>query len=1001
MSKTSAGALSPAPHHRLLIVDDNPAIHDDFRKILGRSTAHDEFAVLAASLFGEEAPSTPANAFDLSFASQGAEALELVKLAVREGRRYSLVFTDVRMPPGWDGLETTLKLWEVDPDLQIVICTAYSDKSWEDVKEKLGHPESVLILKKPFDTIEVLQLAHALTEKWALLQSSRRNLEELENTVDLRTRELQVAHQHLQSSERRYRTLNASAPIGIFESDAAGHWVYANPHWEKLSGLAVSEAQGMGWRKAIHPDDEDWVMQAWVDAVRTGQEFHCEHRYVRPTGEMRWISTRSRVILAESGAIAGHVGTVEDITDQKKTAAALVDARNAALESAQLKSRFLANMSHEIRTPMNGILGMTDLVLETELTREQREYLEMSKTSAQSLLALINDILDFSKIEAGKLDLESIEFGLRDCIGGMLKPLAMRAEQKGLELSADIGMEVPETVIGDPTRLRQILINLIDNAIKFTEHGEVMLRVQFSEEVESCLHFSVEDTGIGIPAAKQAVIFDSFAQADGSTTRTHGGTGLGLAIAVELVKKMGGRMWVESKPGAGTTFHFTAPLPLKESPLLPAIDEARELAGLRAMVVDNNPTNRRIVGGMLANWQMRPTLVGTASAALDELARAARNRNPFAVVIIDAAMPELDGFALAARIQEHPNLNTARVMMLPSAPPQGAVARCTALGISGILTKPVAQAELLGAILLSRSTPRAVRPAPAPEPANPARRGLRILLAEDNTVNRALAAGILEKRGHELIRATNGREALEASRDPNIDLILMDVQMPEMDGFEATRCIRDEQEKTGRHVPIVAMTAHAMAGDRERCLEAGMDDYLSKPLQKELLLKLVDRVTSHTEARPAAKAASATMRETVSAPAPAKDEPPFDREALYERFDGDQDTLREVASLFARDTPRFLKQIHEGISHRCPAPIMHAAHTLLSTFGALGAHKAHELTRRLEDDAAVEDYASLAAIHNVLGRESAKIQVVLDELWPECDVTPSAHLMLLPVAKTA
>ena len=983
---TSQAIQSPvAPHHRLLIVDDNVAIHDDFRKILCRTAAQDDFHALAASVFGETAPASQSNPFELSFASQGAEALELVKAAMQEGRRYSLVFTDVRMPPGWDGLETTLKLWEVDPDLQIVICTAYSDKSWEEVKEKLGHPESVLILKKPFDTIEVLQLAHALTEKWSLLQASRRSLEDLEHTVDLRTRELQIAHQHLQASERRYRALNASAPIGIFETDAAGQTVYINPHLEKLTGLTMEQALGTGWRNAIHPDDQERVMQEWVSAVSQMREFHCEHRYLRAGHEVRWISTHSRVILSDSGIVSGHVGTVEDITEQKKAEAALAGARDAAVESAQLKSRFLANMSHEIRTPMNGIIGMTDLVLETDLTREQREYLEMTKTSAQSLLALINDILDFSKIEAGKLELEAIPFGLRDCIGGMVKPLAMRAEQKGLELSADIGVDVPDQVVGDPTRLRQILINLIDNAIKFTARGEVTLRVHFGADEPSCLHFSVQDTGIGIPPAKHAVIFDSFAQADGSTTRTHGGTGLGLAIAAELVRKMGGRIWVESKLGEGTTFHFTSPLPIQGD--YPAEEEARELAGLRAMVVDNNPTNRGIVGGMLAHWQMRATLVGTAAAALDELSRAVRNGQPFALIIIDAAMPDLDGFALATKIHAQPELCAARVMMLPPALPAGTVARCAMLGVTSVITKPVVQAELLAAVLQSRRKPHATHAAALPaSPDSAAARGLRILLAEDNSINRALAAGIFEKRGHHLVQTVNGRDAVEAARDPSIDVIFMDVQMPEMDGLEATRQIRDEQRISGRHVPIVAMTAHAMAGDRERCLAAGMDEYLSKPLQKDSILKLLERF-----ATPAPSSSQKSAAMIPSSPRPA----PFDGQALFERFDGNQETLREVTVLFARETPQLLRQIQTGITRRDPEMIARAAHTLLSTFGAVGATHAHELARQIDHGAGLQNYATLAAWHEALVRESWEIQTALDELWPDDSAAPSAHLTLL------
>ncbi len=590
------------------------------------------------------------------------------------------------------------------------------------------------------------------------------------------------------------------------------------------------------------------------------------HRYICPADENRCpitdlglaVDNSERVLLTAKGEEIPILKTVKPfranngdyLLESFVDISGLVRARKEAQAASRAKSDFLANMSHEIRTPMNGIIGMTELALQTPLTDEQREFLSAVKISADDLLTIINDILDFSKVEAGKLDLESIDFDLRTTLENALDPLAIKAHEKAIELVCRIKSDVPTALMGDPVRLRQIVVNLVGNAIKFTQKGEVVLGVSLEAETDqrTTLHFSVSDTGIGIAPDKLFTVFESFHQGDGSVTREYGGTGLGLAISRQLVELMNGRIWVESEEGKGSTFHFAAQFMPGDltSALIPP-KHTVNLRGIRVLIVDDHEMNRKVFGEMTALWGMIPKAVANGYEALEELKRAEAQGAPYRFMILDFNMPQMDGYETVGRILTENMGNNLSTILLTSAGHRGDAAKCNALGISGYLLKPVKQRDLLDSLRLCLGEPKKKGAIITRYTVEEIRKKLHILVAEDNPVNQKLAVKILEKRGHRVVVAENGREALSAIQKEDFHVVLMDVQMPVMDGYSATRKIRDWEERLAdsrSQIPIIAMTAHAMKGDREKCLAAGMDDYISKPIKSQILFPVIEKWTA-------------------------------------------------------------------------------------------------------------------------------------------------------------
>ena len=755
-----------------------------------------------------------------------------------------------------------------------------------------------------------------------------------------------------------------------------GYFLRLNPAWTQTFGYDEAELKASPFLDFVHPDDRAATTDAMSVLTAGSHLINFENRYRARDGSYRWLDWAAAPFV-DQGVI---YAAARDVTDRKRADEALKEsaenlkqlvrelemARQKAEAAAVAKGEFLANMSHEIRTPMNAVIGMTDLALRTRLTPQQREYIRTANDSAEALLTILNDILDVSKIEAGRLALDQAPFSLRDAVEDAVKLFAARADAKRLELACHILPDVPDALVGDPGRLRQVLVNLVGNAIKFTAAGDVIVEVQAKRvtEAETVLEFNVSDTGIGIAPDKQWQIFGAFVQADSSTTRRFGGTGLGLTISAHLVEMMGGRIWVTSEEGHGSQFRFVATFAIQPERRSESRPSASNLRDLRVLVVDDNAANRTILQELLINWRMDPTAVASAAAALAALDEAIDRQRPFQLVLTDALMPDVDGFALARQIAADARLAEAKVIMLTSS---GARQRGADRTIVSQLTKPVKQSDLLDAILTAfgESIGRHPHDDDVRRPSRAIDRRLHILVAEDNLTNQKLVTLLLEQQRHRVTMVANGREAVARSGERRFDLILMDVQMPEMDGFEATAAIRRREDTTGTHIPIVAMTAHAMAGDRERCLEQGMDAYVSKPLRYEDLFAAIDGLI---ESAPGGRRpAKAVAFKPPAAGKPADGDHPaeqgrssVDGQALIANFGHKPTLLAEVIRVFLSEAPAQIAALRAATEAADAGAIAAAAHALKGSVALFSTGAAYLAAGALEQAARAGDVTGLA-----------------------------------------
>jgi PAS domain S-box-containing protein len=752
-------------------------------------------------------------------------------------------------------------------------------------------------------------------------------------------KERKMAEAALKESEKKYRNIIETSEDGYYEVDTAGNITFYNDSMRKILGFSKDEMLEMNKRMPLDKKSSKKVIRAFNDVYKSGIALKSLGWAIYDkTGAKRFVEASVSLLKDSRGMPVGFGGFLRDVTERKR-AEALNQAKLAAEAANKAKSDFLAKVSHEIRTPLNSVIGLIELMLETDLSPQQREDLDVVISSAYALLSLINNILDFSKIEAGKLELEESAFNPRDVLSESLRIMAMKAHEKGLELAYRVDAEVPDRLIGDPTRFRQVMLNLVDNAVKFTDDGEVVVDVAREQRPQAgtYLHISVKDTGIGIRKEDQAGIFKAFKQLDAGPSHRHGGTGLGLAVTGQLVRLMGGRIWVESEPGQGSSFHFTMRFSgLKDSQETVIEIPEPGLKDIKTLIVDDNTTSRNIITEVLQDWNMSPIVAAGIDEAKQILTKAEENEQPVKLVLIDSSLPDKDSFELTRWINNRSQLDSKVIMML-TFPDLRANAYFKNLGLTATIMKPVRPSDLQAAIM---SALEIEKPGLKPENGATPRKAnqpLKILVAEDTPFNQKFILRLLGRWGHQAVLVENGLQVLETLGKDTFDLIIMDVRMPEMDGYEASRKIRESEKNNGGHIPIIAITAHAVKGDRERCLEAGMDEYVSKPISSDKLFEIIE--TFGVGKSPGIAGTGHEADTLIS----------FDKQTLIDAFDHDWGFFKEVVDLFVSDYPRMMVDIRQAFKTGDTDALIRTAHSLKGMLSLFNAQAAAQKTLKLQE----------------------------------------------------